>query len=41
MTGGHGRGRDFCHLHEFSPALRSAEPPIQWIIGEFPGGKSI
>jgi hypothetical protein len=25
----------------FSPSLRSAEPPIQWIIGEFPGGGSI
>jgi len=25
----------------FLPALRPAEPPIQWIIGEFAGGKSI
>ena len=25
----------------FSSALRPAEPPIQWVIGGFPGGKSI
>ena len=31
-------GRDF--PHPYRPALRPAHTPIQWVPGEFPGGKA-
>jgi hypothetical protein len=31
-------GRDF--PYPSSPALRSTQPPIQWVLGLFPGGKA-